>query len=82
LVALCPSDAARVPEERAFYEAEALRGGWSVRQLDRQIGSQFYTRALLSKNKRAMLEKGSSRNPRRSSDAGRGHQGSLSCWSS
>lgn len=27
---------------RQFYEAEALRGGWSVRQLDRQIGSQFY----------------------------------------
>lgn len=23
---------------RRFYEAEALRGGWSVRQLDRQIG--------------------------------------------
>ena len=49
----------RSVEEREFYEAEALRGGWSVRQLDRQIGSQFYTRALLSKNKRAMLEKGS-----------------------
>lgn len=25
-------------EARAFYETEALRGGWSVRQLDRQIG--------------------------------------------
>lgn len=49
----------RSAEEREFYEAEALRGGWSVRQLDRQISSQFYTRALLSKNKRAMLEKGS-----------------------
>ncbi len=24
---------------RQFYETEALRGGWSVRQLDRQIGS-------------------------------------------
>lgn len=47
----------RSPEERTFYETEALRGGWSVRQLDRQIGSQFYTRTLLSKNKRAMLEK-------------------------
>jgi predicted nuclease of restriction endonuclease-like (RecB) superfamily len=53
----------RSPEEREFYEAEALRGGWSVRQLDRQIGSQFYTRALLSKNKRAMLEKGSQPQP-------------------
>lgn len=49
----------RSVEERAFYEAEALRGGWSVRQLDRQISSQFHTRAMLSKNKRAMVEKGS-----------------------
>ena len=48
----------RSVEEREFYEAEALRGGWSVRQLDRQISSQFYTRALLSKNKSALLEKG------------------------
>lgn len=48
----------RSAEEREFYEAEALRGGWSVRQLDRQIASQFHTRVLLSKNKRSMLEKG------------------------
>lgn len=53
----------RSVEERAFYEAEILRGGWSVRQLDRQISSQFYTRALLSTNKRAMLEKGSEAQP-------------------
>ena len=32
-----------------------LRLGWSVRQLDRQIGSQFYERFALSKNKAAML---------------------------
>ncbi len=44
---------------RQFYEAEALRGGWSVRQLDRQIGSQFYERTALSKDKAAMLVKGS-----------------------
>jgi len=43
---------------RQFYEAEALRGGWSVRQLDRQIGSQFYERTALSKNKAVMLIKG------------------------
>ena len=43
---------------RQFYEAEALRGGWSVRQLDRQIGSQFYERTALSKNKAGMLVKG------------------------
>ena len=53
----------KTAEERAFYEAEALRGGWSVKQLDRQISSQFYTRALLSKNKAAMLQKGSSALP-------------------
>lgn len=47
------SDAAR-----AFYETEALRGGWSVRQLDRQIASQFYERTALSRDKAAMLEKG------------------------
>lgn len=44
---------------RRFYEEEALRGGWSVRQLDRQIGSLFYERTLLSKDKAAMLRKGS-----------------------
>lgn len=42
---------------RAFYETEALRCGWSVRQLNRQIGSQFYERIALSKNKAAMLKK-------------------------
>jgi hypothetical protein len=46
------------PGARAFYEAEALRGGWTVRQLDRQIGSQFYERTLLSRDKAAMLRKG------------------------
>lgn len=45
------------PEGRAFYETEALRGGWSVRQLNRQIGSQFFERTLLSRNKAAMLRK-------------------------
>ena len=42
---------------RSFYEAEALRGGWTIRQLDRQIGSQFYERVALSRNKAAMLQK-------------------------
>ncbi len=43
---------------REFYEKEALRGGWSVRQLNRQINSLFYERTALSKNKAAMLAKG------------------------
>lgn len=42
---------------REFYEDEALQGGWSVRQLGRQIDSQFYERMALSKNKAAMLGK-------------------------
>ena len=48
---------------RAFYETEALRCGWSVRQLDRQIGSQFYERIALSKNKAAMLKKAEKAEP-------------------
>ncbi len=48
---------------REFYETEALRGGWSVRQLDRQIGSQFYERTALSKNKAAMLTSGQRKQP-------------------
>lgn len=48
----------RSPEARTFYHTEALRGGWSVRQLDRQMNSLFYERTALSKNKSAMLRKG------------------------
>jgi predicted nuclease of restriction endonuclease-like (RecB) superfamily len=49
-----------VKEETAqrFYETEALRGGWSVRQLDRQIATVFYERTALSRDKSAMLTKG------------------------
>lgn len=50
--------AVKNPEARAFYETEALRGGWTVRQLDRQIATLFYERTALSRNKAAMLKKG------------------------
>jgi len=53
----------KTPEARAFYEAEAVRGGWSVRQLDRQISTLFYERTALSKNKAAMLTKGAKPKP-------------------
>lgn len=46
---------------REFYETEALRGGWSVRQLDRQINAQFYERTALSRDKAAMLSRGQGR---------------------
>jgi predicted nuclease of restriction endonuclease-like (RecB) superfamily len=51
------------PEARAFYEAEALRGGWTVRQLNRQINTLFYERTALSRNKAAMLTKGAKSRP-------------------
>jgi predicted nuclease of restriction endonuclease-like (RecB) superfamily len=46
------------PEARRFYEEEALRGGWSVRQLNRQVSTLFYERTAVSRNKAAMLKKG------------------------
>src|SRR5207245_429421 len=46
------------PEAREFYEAEAQRNGWTVRQLERQITTLFYDRTLASRNKAAMLKKG------------------------
>ena len=48
---------------RSFYETEALRGGWSGRQLARQINTQFYERTALSRNKAAMLTKGAAAKP-------------------
>lgn len=53
--------ALRSEDARKFYEKEALRCGWSVRQLDRQISSQFYERTALSRNKAAMLRKSGKR---------------------
>lgn len=43
---------------REFYEAEAMAGGWTIRQLRRQIDTQFYERTALSHDKEAMLRHG------------------------
>jgi len=51
------------PEARRFYETESRRGGWSVRQLDRQISTLFYERTMLSKNKAKMLADASKQLP-------------------
>ena len=48
---------------REFYETEALRGGWSVHQFDRQINSQSYERTALSRDKAAMLSRGQEPRP-------------------
>jgi predicted nuclease of restriction endonuclease-like (RecB) superfamily len=42
------------PVKRAFYEMEAIRGCWSVKELERQIASLYYERNGLSKNKEAL----------------------------
>jgi len=41
---------------RKFYETEAVQSNWSRRDLERQIGSLFYERLLVSTDKTAMLE--------------------------
>jgi len=45
------------PQKRDFYEEEARRAGWSVRQLDRQIDAMLYERVALSKKKGELLKK-------------------------
>ncbi|MEC4676636.1 MAG: PDDEXK nuclease domain-containing protein [Nitrospirota bacterium] len=37
--------------KRTFYEIECIKGGWSVRELKRQINSLYYERSGLSKDK-------------------------------
>jgi len=53
--------AVRSAHGRAFYEGESLRGGWTIRQLDRQIQSQFYERTALSRDRVTLLGEGDRR---------------------
>jgi len=41
-------------KERAFYAEEAARDGWTVRQLERQIGTMYYRRLLASRDKESV----------------------------
>jgi len=45
------------PWKRAFYENECLKGNWSKRQLQRQIGSLLFERTGLSTDKAAVIER-------------------------
>lgn len=45
------------PHQRDFYEEEARRAKWSVRQLERQINAMLYERVALSRKKGALLRK-------------------------
>lgn len=42
------------PLKRSFYEIETLRGNWSVRELKRQIATQYFERSGLSNDKEAL----------------------------
>ena len=42
------------PLERLVYEVETLRGNWSVRELKRQIATQYFERSGLSTDKDAL----------------------------
>lgn len=44
------------PWKRAFYENECLKGNWSKRQLQRQIGSLLFERTGLSTDKQAVID--------------------------
>lgn len=43
------------PEARVFYEQESINENWSVRELERQIGSLLYERLLKSKDKQGLI---------------------------
>lgn len=43
------------PEARAFYEVEAVKSRWSVRQLERQIGSFLFERLAKSRDKETVM---------------------------
>jgi predicted nuclease of restriction endonuclease-like (RecB) superfamily len=43
-------------QERDFYEIEASRGGWSLPELKRQVGSALYERLALSRDKQRVSE--------------------------
>jgi len=51
------------PLKRAFYENECLKGNWSVRQLQRQIGSLLFERTGLSKDKAAVIRRAHRQEP-------------------
>jgi predicted nuclease of restriction endonuclease-like (RecB) superfamily len=54
------------PWQRAFYENECIKGRWSIRQLQRQIGSLLYERTGLSTNKKAVIQRARTQEPRQS----------------
>jgi len=44
------------PDERNFYEIEAVNSNWKLKELERQYNSSLYERLVLSKNKKKVRE--------------------------
>jgi predicted nuclease of restriction endonuclease-like (RecB) superfamily len=44
------------PLKRAFYEAESIKGNWSMRELKRQMASLYFERSGLSRDKPRLSE--------------------------
>jgi len=61
------------PLQRSFYEVETLRGNWSVRELKRQIATQYYQRSGLSIDKQVLAglthEQARSRSPAKAANS-------------
>ncbi len=43
-------------DERKFYEIEASKKNWSVRELDRQVNSSLYERLCISKEREEIVK--------------------------
>jgi len=44
------------PDERKFYEIEAISNGWSLRELQRQFDTALFERLVLSRDKKGIKE--------------------------
>ena len=51
------------PLERLFYEVEAIKNNWSVRELERAMDTALYIRTGLSKDKEAIIRKFKNQKP-------------------
>ncbi|MDR3188171.1 MAG: PDDEXK nuclease domain-containing protein [Prevotellaceae bacterium] len=56
------------PLERLFYEVEAIKNNWSVRELERAIDTALYVRTGLSTNKEAVIAKFKNKKPAQNVD--------------
>ncbi|GHV69045.1 hypothetical protein FACS1894199_17180 [Bacteroidia bacterium] len=59
---------AKEPLERLFYEIEAIKNNWSVKELERAFDSSLYVRTGLSTNKEAIIAKFKNLKPAQTAD--------------